>query len=99
MNPRYVLSALLPLLLIALMSESAEKKSGHLTPTDAVIPILTGKDLSCLTPWMNDTTRQDPRKVFSVKDGMIRVSGDGTGYLATDREYRDYHLVVEYKWG
>jgi hypothetical protein len=21
------------------------------------------------------------------------------GYVATDREYRDYHLIVEYKWG
>src|SRR5204862_10175 len=26
-------------------------------------------------------------------------SGDGFGYAATDRAYRDYHLVVEDKWG
>lgn len=30
---------------------------------------------------------------------MIRISGDGFGYLATDRPYRDYRLVAEFKWG
>jgi hypothetical protein len=30
---------------------------------------------------------------------MIHVSGDGFGYLATDNSYRDYRLVVEFKWG
>ena len=30
---------------------------------------------------------------------MLHISGDGFGYVATDKEYRDYHLIVEYKWG
>jgi hypothetical protein len=30
---------------------------------------------------------------------MVRASGDGNGYLATVKSYRDYHLIVEYKWG
>ena len=30
---------------------------------------------------------------------MIHISGEGRGYLATEQLYRDYHLVVEYKWG
>ncbi len=30
---------------------------------------------------------------------MIRISGEGNGYLATHESYRDYHLVVEYRWG
>ena len=46
-----------------------------------------------------DTKHEDPRRVFSVTNGMIRVSGDGLGYLATKRQYRDYRLVVEFKWG
>jgi hypothetical protein len=37
--------------------------------------------------------------VYSVRDGMIRISGDGFGYLSTDRAYKDYRLVVEVKWG
>jgi hypothetical protein len=30
---------------------------------------------------------------------MIRVSGEGYGGLITRRDYRDYHLIVEFKWG
>ena len=30
---------------------------------------------------------------------MIRASGDDNGYIATAKEYQDYHLIVEYKWG
>ena len=38
-------------------------------------------------------------RVFSVQDGLIRITGDGFGYLATRASYRDYHLFVEYRWG
>jgi hypothetical protein len=69
------------------------------SPKDGVIPLFNGKDLSGLTTWLKDTKRKDPRKVFSVKDGVIHISGDGYGYLTTDKEYRDYRLIVEYRWG
>ena len=49
--------------------------------------------------WIQDTKFKDPRKVFTVQDGMIRVSGDGFGGLITKKAYRDYHLIIEYKWG
>src|SRR5206468_11090404 len=58
-----------------------------------------GKDLTGLYTWLRDTKDKDPRNVFTVHDGMIHVSGDGFGYLATAKEWRDYHLTVEYKWG
>src|SRR6185503_13897022 len=32
-------------------------------------------------------------------DGMLHVTGDGLGGLLTKQEYRDYHLVLECKWG
>src|SRR5207237_834050 len=41
----------------------------------------------------------DPEQVFTVRDGMIHVSGTVFGYLATEKEYENYHLVVEFKWG
>ena len=63
------------------------------------IKLFNGKDLTGLTTWLKDTKRDDPRKVFSAKDGVLHVSGDGFGYVATDRAYRDYHLTVEYQWG
>jgi hypothetical protein len=63
------------------------------------IRLFNGKNLAGMTSWLKDTKRDDPRKVFRVEDNVIHISGDGFGYLATDREYRDYHLTVEYKWG
>jgi len=69
-----------------------------ITPHD-VIPLFNGKDLSGLTTWLKDAHERDPRGVFRVTDGMIHLSGEGNGYVATKNEYRDYRLVVEYKWG
>jgi len=68
-------------------------------PQDKAVPLFNGKDLSGWTTWLGDAKREDPRGVFSVQDGMIRISGDGFGYLATEKEHRDYRLVVEFKWG
>jgi hypothetical protein len=64
-----------------------------------VTPLFNGKNLDGWTTWLKDAKREDPRKVFTVHGGMIHISGDGFGYLATDKEYRDYRLIVEYKWG
>jgi hypothetical protein len=30
---------------------------------------------------------------------MLHISGDGLGYICTKNRYRDYHLVMEYRWG
>jgi hypothetical protein len=30
---------------------------------------------------------------------MLHITGDGLGYVITDKEYRDYHCIVEFKWG
>jgi hypothetical protein len=65
-----------------------------------VVRLFNGKDLAGLTTWLKDTRRDDPRRVFRVTDdGLLRITGDSFGYLATDRAYRDYRLVVEYRWG
>jgi len=69
-----------------------------ITPKE-VIPLCNGKDLSGLTTWLKGTKRDDPKKVFTVKDGVIHVSGEGFGYVATAKAYRDYHLSVEFRWG
>jgi hypothetical protein len=65
----------------------------------AVLSLFNGKDLTGLTTWLKDTKREDPNKVFTVHDGMIHVSGTSNGYVATEKAYQDYHVIVEYKWG
>src|SRR5215213_9144648 len=64
----------------------------------AAAALFNGRDLSGFTTWLKDTKREDPRHVFQVTDGLLHLSGDGDGYVATKKSYRDYHLSVEYKW-
>lgn len=70
-----------------------------IAPTEGVIRLFNGKDLDGLYTWLVDTKYEDPRGVFTVHDGLLHVSGDGFGYVATKNEYRDYRLVAEFKWG
>src|SRR5207249_4828949 len=85
-------------ILIVNLARADDAKSGPVTPRE-VIRLFNGKDLTGLTTWLKDTKRDDPRRVFRVTDGILHITGDGFGYAATAKEYRDYHLVVEYKWG
>jgi hypothetical protein len=64
-----------------------------------LIALFNGTNLAGFYTWLVDCQREDPRGVFTVTNGMIRISGEGLGYLSTDKEYRDYHLVAEFKWG
>lgn len=41
----------------------------------------------------------DPKDIWKLDDGQLHVSGRGYGYVATKENYRDYHLVIEFKWG
>lgn len=71
--------------------------------------LFNGKDLSgwetfvSYQPESGDTTisgvNNDPRKVFSVIDGTIRVSGEEWGALTSLDEFESFHLKFETKWG
>ncbi|MEK6234320.1 MAG: DUF1080 domain-containing protein, partial [Planctomycetales bacterium] len=95
---RVLMVSLLGLTALGTLGFSAEKETPAVSPTKTVRPF-NGKDLSGFSTWLKDSGREDPQGAFSVKDGVIRVSGEGMGYLATKQSYRNYHLVVEYKWG
>ena len=79
--------------------EGNSRREAALSPKHEAVRLFNGKDLAGLYTWLKDTKYEDPRKVFTVQDGLLRISGEVDGYIATQREYRDYHLVVEYKWG
>lgn len=63
------------------------------------IALFNGQDLSNFYVFLKDTGREDPKRVFTVQGGMIRISGEAWGGLTTEQEYADYRLVVEWKWG
>ena len=63
------------------------------------ISLFNHKNLDGWTIWLHDHHRDDPSRVFSAVDGTIRISGEEWGGIATVGAYRDYRLVVEWKWG
>ena len=77
----------------------AKEKTAPITPKSGVIRLFNGKDLEGLYTFLEDTKYEDPRKIFSVHDGLLAISGDGYGGVVTRQAYRDYHLVCEFKWG
>jgi hypothetical protein len=77
------------------------------------MPLFNGKDLSGWTTWLSmqppvdnmkvpTSTRganTDPRKVFTVVDGTLRISGEEWGAVSTVGEYENFHLKFDMKWG
>lgn len=47
-----------------------------------------------------DGKNNDPDHIFTIEPGgVIHVLGKKMGYLGTDKEYSNYRLSLEFKWG
>ena len=74
--------------------EIPDKKNGK------TIQLFNGKNFDGWYTFLKDRGRDnDPKNVFTVKDGIIRISGEEWGCITTNAEYENYHLVTEFKWG
>lgn len=40
----------------------------------------------------------DPSKIYDFADGIIRMYGDNTGYIATKKSVENFELSLEFKW-
>jgi len=77
---------------------------GQAVEPSRTIQLFDGKSLDNFYTWLAETGRQDANRVFSVVEQIdgapaIRVSGQGFGGFITEKEYKNYHLVVEFRWG
>jgi hypothetical protein len=63
------------------------------------VELFNGRNLAGWYSYLADTKLEDPRRVFTVTNGMIRISGEGLGYLATKARFTNYHLGLEFRWG
>lgn len=67
--------------------------------------LFNGKDLKGWDTYLQLPIglNNDPHGVFSVvKDGdenVIRISGEDIGAVTTKKEYGDYHLQLQFRWG
>lgn len=91
------------LLLLLLASPAGSAPETAVRP-DRTIHLFDGRSLAPFYTWLVDDHREDPLRVFSVVDMVdgapaIRISGERWGGLVTRDPYRDYRLVVEFRWG
>jgi len=63
-------------------------------------PLMNGKDLDGWYSYLENLGRnQDPEGNFRVVDGQLHIRGKNFGYIATEKEYADYHLRADFRWG
>src|SRR5262249_18357886 len=86
-------------------------KNGKTTPkkpkqTIHTVRLFNGRDLTGFYSFFGSTETKkgsgknnDVDKVFSVRSSTLHVSGEHQGVLETEKEYENYHLTVEFKWG
>jgi hypothetical protein len=102
---------LLPLLLCVIAFGFTTHKTGHwkqlfngkdLSGWDTYI----GPDLDSKGKPITGTPiglNNDPRHVFTVVnengENIIRISGENWGAISTKKEYENYHLQLQFKWG
>ncbi len=94
----------LPSLLLLLLASPGAAAAPPVIKPDRTIQLFDGKDLGRFSTWLKDHRREDPHRVFSVVDQIdgapaLRISGEDWGGLITREAYRDYRLVVEFRWG
>jgi hypothetical protein len=64
------------------------------------IKLFNGNDLEGWYTYLQDRGRNiDPKNVFTVQDGTIRISGEEWGCITTEKEFENYRLLIEFKWG
>src|SRR4051794_34712090 len=76
-------------------------------PAEGWTPLFNGRDLSGWYTFLQVHGKgKDPDRVVTIEDGMIRLyrhAADGSkvamGYIATEKEYGDYHFRFKYRWG
>lgn len=87
-------------------NKKAEKPKA-VAADDNVIHLFNGKDLANFYTWLGPPNKGqkplgrniDPEKVFTVQNKLLHVSGKYLGGLTTEKEYENYRLIVQYKWG
>ena len=86
-------------IVISNLSALFGEEAAAISPNRGVIEFFKGDKFEGLYTWLEHSKYDDPNKVLTLKDGVLHFSGNANGYVCTKKPYKDYHLVVEYRWG
>ena len=76
-------------------------------PADGWTPLFNGKDLTGWYTFLQKHGKNsDPDRIITIEDGAIHLYKHATdasnvvmGYIGTEKEYDNYHLRFQYRWG
>jgi len=69
-------------------------------PHGKLKPLFNGKNFKGFDTLLQDHgINNDPNHVFQVQDGALYITGQEFGGLVTKKEYGNYYLRAEFKWG
>jgi hypothetical protein len=63
------------------------------------VKLFNGKDFTGWRIFLDPKKEADPKKIWQVIDGIIVCEGSVNGYLITEKEYDNYVLQLEWRWG
>ncbi len=93
----FILCAVAGLLFIPLARPQA---AAPIPAHGRLVPLFNGADLTGFdTVLKTQGMNHDPAGVFQVKDGVLHISGSELGYVITQKEFENYYLRAEFKWG
>jgi hypothetical protein len=81
---------------ITAQSKTKDRKKQEKTDSQKIM-LFNGKDLSNWVFKLKDPT-VDPATVFTVRNGIIHITGTPFGYMRTKNSYSDYKLHIEWRW-
>jgi hypothetical protein len=86
--------------LTGLTTPALAQKAKDIPPHGKLVSLFNGKDLTGFdTLLQSKGWNHDPDKIFTVENGIIHVSGNDFGGIVTQKEYENYYLRAEFKWG
>mgnify|MGYP002622773413 CR=1 FL=1 len=101
---RTVTLLLLPLFATAMVRADVDR--GRTRPTEGWQLLFNGRNLSGWYTFLQEHGRDhDPDGIVTIERGMIHLYKNAPagspvlmGYIATEKEWSDYHLRLEYRW-
>ncbi len=72
----------------------------EIPPHGRLVPMFNGKNLAGFdTVLKTQGFNHDPDGVFQLQDGVLHIAGSEFGYVIARKEFSNYYLRAEFKWG
>jgi hypothetical protein len=94
---RFAALLIITFLAIGSISSATDKNKDKKKPEKGTVILLKENKLDNWVFKLKDKS-VDPATVFTVKDGILHITGNPFGYMRTKETYSDYNLHVEWRW-